>query len=162
MLYNNYMIHIVIPGKQPIEIQYLVCDVNGTLAVDGVLMEGIKESISSLSSLVETHLLTADTFGKGTEIANSLGVKIAILKPGNEREQKAAFVRKLGALKVAAIGQGANDELMVKEAMLGICVLSPEGTAIPTLLASKIVCPDGNSALQLLHHPTRLTASLRI
>ncbi len=162
MLYNNYMIHIVIPGKQPIEIQYLVCDVNGTLAVDGVLMEGIKESISSLSGLVETHLLTADTFGKGTEIANSLGVKIAILKPANEREQKAEYVRKLGVLKVAAIGQGANDELMVKEAVLGICVLSPEGTAIPTLLSANLVCPDGNSALQLLLHPTRLTASLRL
>jgi soluble P-type ATPase len=161
MLYNNYMIQIVIPGKEPVEIQYLVCDVNGTLAVDGVLIEGIKESISSLFGLVETHLLTADTFGKGTEIANSLGVKIAILKHGNEREQKAAYVRNLGAQKVAAIGQGANDELMVKEAVLGLCVLSPEGTAIPTLLAAKIVCPDGNSALQLLLHPTRLTASLR-
>jgi len=162
MLYNNYMIHIVIPGKAPIEIEYLVCDVNGTLAVDGVLMEGIKDSISSLLSLVEIHLLTADTFGKGAEIASSLGVKFAILNPGNEREQKAAYVHKLGAKKVAAIGQGANDELMVKEAELGICVFSMEGTAIPTLLAAKIACPDGNSALQLLLHPTRLTATLRI
>lgn len=156
------MIHIVIPGKAHLEIEYLVCDVNGTLAVDGVLMEGIKDSISSLLSLVEIHLLTADTFGKGTEIANSLGVKFAILNPGNEREQKAAFVRQLGTQKVAAIGQGANDELMIKEAELGICVFSPEGTAIPTLLSAKLVCLDGNSALQLLLHPTRLTASLRI
>jgi P-type E1-E2 ATPase len=162
MLYNNYMIQIVIPGNESIEILYLVCDVNGTLAVDGLLMEGIKDSVSKLRSLVEIHLLTADTFGKGTDIANSLGVKFAILKPGNEREQKAAYVRKLGAQKVAAIGQGANDELMIKEAGLGICVLSPEGTATPTLLAAKLVCPNGNSALQLLLHPTRLTASMRI
>jgi P-type E1-E2 ATPase len=162
MLYNNYMIQIVIPGNESIEILYLVCDVNGTLAVDGVLMEGIKDSVSKLRSLVEIHLLTADTFGKGTDIANSLGVKFAILKPGNEREQKAAYVRKLGAQKVAAIGQGANDELMIKEAGLGICVLSPEGTATPTLLAAKLVCLNGNSALQLLLHPTRLTASMRI
>jgi P-type E1-E2 ATPase len=162
MLYNNYMIQIVIPGNESIEIQYLVCDVNGTLAVDGVLMEGIKDSISSLRNQVEIHLLTADTFGKGTEISNSLGVKLTILKQGNEQEQKAAYVRKLGAQKVASIGQGANDELMIKEAGLGICVLSPEGTAIPTLLAAKLVCPDGNSALQLLLHPTRLTASMRI
>ena len=156
------MIQIEIPGNESIEIQYLVCDVNGTLAVDGVLMEGIKDSISKLSNQVEIHLLTADTFGKGTEIANSLGVKFAILKPGNEREQKAAYIRKLSASKVAAIGQGANDELMVKESVLGICVFSPEGTAIPTLLAAKLVCPDGNSALQLLLHPSRLTATLRI
>jgi P-type E1-E2 ATPase len=162
MLYNNYMIQIVIPGNKSIEIQYLVCDVNGTLAVDGVLMKGIKDSISSLRNQVEIHLLTADTFGKGTEIANSLGVKLTILNQGNEREQKAAYVHNLGESKVAAIGQGANDELMIKEAALGICVLSPEGTAISTLLAAKLVCPDGNSALQLLLHPTRLTASLRI
>jgi soluble P-type ATPase len=162
LLYNNIMIQIVIPGKEPIEIQYLVCDVNGTLAVDGVLMDGIKDSISSLFGLVETHLLTADTFGRGTEIAKLLGVKFTILNPGKEREQKAAYVRQLGSPKVAAIGQGANDELMIKEAALGICVFSPEGTAIPTLLAAKLVSPDGNSALQLLLHPTRLTASLRI
>ena len=80
MIYNNYMIHIEIPGKASLEIQYLVCDINGTLAVDGVLIDGISDSISKLRSQVEIHLLTADTFGKGAEIANSLGVKYTVLK----------------------------------------------------------------------------------
>ena len=156
------MIQVVIPGRPTLDIHYLVCDVNGTLAVDGVLMGGIHNSIASLRSQLEIHLLTADTHGKGTDIANELGVRLTILKPGSEREQKASFIRQLGVQNVAAIGQGANDELMLKEASLGICVFSLEGTSIPTLLAANIVCMDGNSALQLFLNPTRLAATLRI
>lgn len=156
------MIHIVIPGKPPLEIHHLVCDVNGTLAIDGFLMDGIQESIMALSDELEIHLLTADTFGKGADIAGILGVKLSVLKPGREREQKADYVRNLGATRVAAIGQGANDELMLKEAVLGIGVMSTEGFYLPTLLAADIISPDGNSALQLLLHPSRLVATLRI
>ncbi len=156
------MIHLVIPGRPPLEIHYLVCDINGTLAVDGILMDGIHESILALNEEVDIHLLTADTNGTGAEIASVLGVKYCILKPGKEREQKADYVRQLGANRVAAIGQGANDEFMLKEAGLGICVLSPEGTTLPTMIAADIVATDGNAALQLLLHPSRLVGSLRI
>lgn len=162
LYYNIHMIHIVIPGKPPLEIHYLVCDVNGTLAVDGFLMDGIRESIMALSEQVEIHLLTADTHGKGADIASILAVKLSILHPGKEREQKAEYIRRLGAAWVAAIGQGANDELMLKESALGICTLSPEGTCLPTMLAADIITPDGNSALQLFLHPSRLVATLRI
>lgn len=156
------MIRLVIPGRIPLEIHYLVSDVNGTLAVDGLLMEGIRESISAIADQVDIHLLTADTNGTGKDIARVLGVKFSVLKPGREQEQKAEFIQKLGSKKVVAIGQGSNDELMLKEAAIGICVLSPEGTATHTMLAADLVVPDGKSALQLLAHPTRLVSSLRL
>ena len=50
---------------------------------------------------------------------------------------------------------------MLKEARIGICVLSDEGTALETLLQADIVTPNINSALSLFIHPTRLAASLR-
>jgi soluble P-type ATPase len=50
---------------------------------------------------------------------------------------------------------------MLKEAALGICVLSIEGVAIQTLLAADIVVPDIRSAFELLLKPLRLIASLR-
>jgi P-type E1-E2 ATPase len=156
------MIHLVIPGRPPLEIHYLVCDINGTLAVDGILMDGIHESILDLCDQVDIHLLTADTNGTGAEIASVLGVKYCILKPGKEREQKVEYIRKLGVSWVAAIGQGANDELMLKEAALGICVLSPEGTTFSTMLAADLIATDGNAALQLFLRPSRLIGSLRI
>ena len=64
------------------------------------------------------------------------------MAPGNEQEQKRSFVADLGADSVVAIGQGANDALMLKEAAIGICVLSREGSAVETLLAADIVTPD--------------------
>jgi soluble P-type ATPase len=44
---------------------------------------------------------------------------------------------------------------------LGICVLSPEGTAVEALLASDLVAADIFTALDLLDRPMRIVASLR-
>ena len=82
-------------------------------------------------------------------------------QPGDEAGQKADYVRRLGAESVVALGQGANDAGMLKEAALGICVLSLEGTAGETLLAADLVTPDINTALDLLEKPLRIAASLR-
>jgi len=155
------MIKIEIPGRTPLELHYLVSDVNGTLALDGVLINGIQEAIDSLRDKLEITLLTADTFGKGAMIAEELGVQIKVLTSGHEREQKSDFVTSLGANRVVSIGQGANDELMLKESALGICVLSDEGTAVSALMAADIITKDSITALDLLQHPTRLIATLR-
>jgi P-type E1-E2 ATPase len=155
------MIMIEIPGGGTLALEYLVLDVNGTLAVDGTLISGVAEAIFALKLKIKITLLTADTFGKGKSLAETLGVDIHILQTGHEREQKAAFIQRFGAEKVAAMGQGANDELMLKEAALGICVLSREGTAVSTLLAADVLAENGPAGLQLLLHPTRLIATLR-
>jgi soluble P-type ATPase len=62
---------------------------------------------------------------------------------------------------VAAIGQGANDALMLQEAALGICIFSPEGTAVATLLNADIAIPNILAALELFEKPLRLVATLR-
>lgn len=158
------MFTLEIPGRDTLEIRHLVCDVNGTLARDGRLLPGVKESLEKLNDLVEIHLLTADTLGKQAEIESTLQGIISSstrLIPGGEAEQKAEYVQKLGAPYVAAIGQGTNDRLMMKSAALGICVLSTEGTAVETLLNADVVVPDILAALDLFLHPTRLKATLR-
>jgi soluble P-type ATPase len=50
---------------------------------------------------------------------------------------------------------------MLKEAAIGICVLSREGSAVETLLAADIVTPDIFAAFDLLEKPVRIVASLR-
>ena len=62
---------------------------------------------------------------------------------------------------VVAIGQGANDRLMLETAAIGICVLSQEGTAVATLLSADIVVPDILSALEMIEKPLRMVATLR-
>jgi P-type E1-E2 ATPase len=155
------VIELSIPGRGEVRLNHLVADVNGTLAVDGMLLEGLSKRIAALRDRLTVHLLTADTHGRQALIDEQLGLQGTRLAPGNEQEQKRSFVARLGADSVVAIGQGANDALMLKEAVIGICVLSREGSAAETLLAADIVTPDVYSALDLLDRPVRIVASLR-
>gem|GEM_PF-236018 len=160
-LYNNLMIELNIPGRGLIQLEHLVTDVNGTLAVDGQLIDGLARELRNLRDRLEIHLLTADTHGKQAAIDMQLGLQGVRIQPGNEAEQKAEFVRRLGADRVVAIGQGANDSAMLEQAALGICVGSTEGAAVETLLAADIFVPDIFTALQLMEKPLRIVATLR-
>jgi P-type E1-E2 ATPase len=155
------MIELNIPGGQVFQLNHLVLDVNGTLAIDGKLIDGVSKAVSSLKDRLQIHLITADTHGKQHLIDEILNMQAVRLAPNDEPEQKAAFVRQLGCENVAAIGQGANDALMLKEAALGIAILSPEGLATSALLASDIVVADILTAFQLFEKPIRIVATLR-
>lgn len=63
---------------------------------------------------------------------------------------------------VAAVGNGANDAAMLREAALGIAVLGPEGLAAEALLAADVLVRDVRDALDLLLQPERLVATWRI
>jgi len=155
------MIELTIPGRGPLRIEHLVTDVNGTLAVDGVLIGGLTKRIAALRDRLEIHMLTADTHSRQSSIDEQLNLKATRIQPGNEAGKKAEFVRELGTETVVAIGQGANDAEMLKTAALGICVISQEGVAVETLLSADIVVPDIFAALDLLDKPLRIIASLR-
>jgi soluble P-type ATPase len=155
------MIELNIPGRGLIQLQHLVCDVNGTLAVDGQLLEGVKLSLSKLSDRLTLHLLTADTHGKQDIIDQRLGLRAVHIQPGDEAGQKENYVRQLGAETIVAIGQGANDAGMLRTAALGICILSHEGTAVETLLGADLVVANIDEALEILEKPLRIVATLR-
>lgn len=155
------MIVLEVPGRGVLTLEHLVLDVNGTLALDGILLEGIARRIGALRSRLEVHLLTADTHGGQAVIDQLLNLRAVRIQPGDEAGQKEAYVHQLGAGRVAAIGQGANDARMLTAAALGICVLSTEGLAVETLHAADLFLPDILSALDLFERPLRLIASLR-
>jgi P-type E1-E2 ATPase len=155
------MIEINIPGWKTLELENLICDVNGTLAMDGKLLEGLVKEITELRKKISVHLITADTHGQQNMISQQLNLPAVLLTPGQESYQKAEFTRRMGAEHVVAIGQGANDAEMLKTAALGICVLSKEGCAATSLLNSDIIAPDIYTALDLLNHPLRIVATLR-
>lgn len=155
------MIEINIPGRGVLQLEHLVSDVNGTLAVDGQLPDGLARALINLGDRLEVHLLTADTHKRQHLIDRQLGLEAVRVQPGDESAQKAEYVQHLGPERVAAIGQGANDATMLKLSKLGICVLSKEGVAIETLLTADLFVPDIFSALELLDKPMRIVASLR-
>ena len=155
------MIELSIPGREPLCLQHLVADVNGTIALDGSLIDGLSKRMASIRDRLNVHLLTANTHGGQDVIDQQLGLAATRLTPGDEQTQKQAYVESLGAGSVVAMGQGGNDALMLEAAALGICVMSPEGAAVESLMASDIVVPSILAAFDLLEKPLRIVATLR-
>jgi P-type E1-E2 ATPase len=155
------MLELVIPGRGVLALRYLLLDLNGTLALDGRLLEGMDAALARVAAAFDVRLLSADTHGTATAIAAQLGLPLTRLDPGDEAEQKGRVVELLGAATVAAIGNGANDIEMLRRAALGIAVLGREGAAAACLTAADVVAPDILVALELLSHPRRLLATLR-
>jgi len=116
------MIELNIPGRGVIQLEHLVSDVNGTLAVDGKLHDGLIRRIGLLRDRLEIHLLTADTHGHQHII---------------------------------------DQQLNLKAAVIGVGLISIEGSATETLLASDLIVPDIYAAFDLLENPLRIVATLR-
>lgn len=155
------MIELSIPGTGDMALEHVVFDVNGTLAVDGMLIEGVAGRLAELKERIAIHLLTADTHGGQAAIDAALGQTAHRVQRGQEREQKAAFVRELGAERVIAVGNGGNDVGMLGEAALGIAVIGAEGLNVAALNAADVVVASTLDALDLLLNPSRLVATLR-
>lgn len=156
------MIDLEIPGFGHLQLEHLVMDVNGTLALDGELPAWLPERLERLRSQFTIHLITADTYGRQAQIDHLLQLQGVRLRAGEpEAEQKAAYVRGLGAERVVAVGNGANDALMFREAALSIAVLGGEGLARIAALEADILAENIGVALDLLLHPRRVVATLR-
>jgi soluble P-type ATPase len=147
-----------IPGRRPLELVHLVLDVNGTLTDRGELIDDVEAQLQKLQETIEVHLVSADTFGSLGRVAALLGVDSRVVADGI---QKASLVWQLGARHCAAIGNGANDEAMLREAALGIAVIGPEGAAASTVAAADVVCRSIGDALRLLLDEQALAATLR-
>lgn len=155
------MLDIDIPGRGSLHVDHLVLDVNGTLTFDGEVVAGVVEALAALRGVVRPVAITADTRGTALDLAAELGIEVRIVERGAEAAQKLAFVRELGAAGVAAIGNGANDAAMLREAAVGICVVAGEGACAEALHAADVVVPDIVCALGLLARPERLIATMR-
>jgi soluble P-type ATPase len=155
------MIEIDIPGHQKLTLKHIVLDYNGTIARDGSIISGVKENLAALADQLQIHILTADTFGKAGSSLEGVTCKLFVLSAEAQDIGKLQYVNRLGAGHAVCIGNGRNDRLMLKAAALGIAVIQGEGAAAETVMAADIVCTDIVSALELLRHPLRLTATLR-
>lgn len=155
------MIGIDIPGYGALHLEYLVMDYNGTLAVDGHIVDGVSDRLVLLSDRLDLHIITADTFGLVQQAATDLPCKVHILPQQRQAESKRDYINTLGADRCVAMGNGRNDRLMLKVASLGIAVVLAEGISNDTLTAADVVCTCITDALDLLCEPLRLTATLR-
>lgn len=155
------MITIDISGRKQLQIEHLVLDFNGTLAVDGNLIDGVKERLQELSGKLNVHVVTADTFGTVTNQLKGIACRIKILEKETQDKQKKNYIKQLGKKRCAAIGNGYNDWQMLKHAALSIATIQAEGASLQSLKYATMVCNSINHALDLLLNSNRLVATLR-
>lgn len=154
------MITIDIPGRRPLQIENVVLDYNGTIAVDGLLLEGVGKRITRLKEMVRVYVLTADTYGTVTKQCEDLGVTVKTFPREGAAGCKDEIVRGLCG-GVACLGNGFNDIPMFKAAELSIAVLEREGMCAALLPHASVVVSSAEDGLDLLLKPDRLRATLR-
>ena len=155
------MKEITIPGRGNYELRHLVLDLNGTIALDGKIIEGVEERLNQLSSILNICIVTADTHGSARQLEENLGIKIYRIERGKEDAQKLTLVQELGKENTTCIGNGSNDASMLRECILGICIVGQEGASVEAVTNSDLIVANINDALDLLLKPSRLIATLR-
>jgi soluble P-type ATPase len=150
-----------IPGRKPIEIENVVFDYNGTVAIDGKLIDGVGEMINELAGDIRFHVITADTFGSvEKELA---GVNCRVVKISNDKQdvRKLDYLLGLGKERTLCVGNGRNDTLMLRESAVGIALIQDEGVCVESLLAADIACKSIMDVFAYLKNSNRIKATLR-
>jgi len=106
-------------------------------------------------------VLTADTHGTVRDKVASIECLVHIIGEGAQDTLKAEYLNSLGEEHTMAIGNGRNDTLMLRKAVLGVSVCQAEGMSPMAMNSSDICCTNINDALELLLNPSRLQATLR-
>ena len=70
-----------IPDFGAYDIDHLVCDFNGTLAVDGELLPGVEDALNELTRSLQVHVVTADTFGTAERALEKIDCRIDGVQP---------------------------------------------------------------------------------
>jgi Soluble P-type ATPase len=155
------VLKIEIPNYKTLELEYLVLDYNGTIALDGEIRDSVRERLITLSKELEIYVLTADTHGTAKKMCEGLPLKIQTFPTDGALDEKLAVVEGLGEDRCIAIGNGRNDKLMCRASALAIAVMEQEGMCGRLLGEADVCTRNIEDALDLLLRPKRLIATLR-
>lgn len=153
--------NITIPGYKELNIQNLILDYNGTIALDGTIPQEVKDAIKRLANEFSIYVLTADTHGTAKAMCEGLPLTIMTFPSDAAMDSKLEIVNSLGADTCAAVGNGRNDCRMCEASALSIAVTGEEGACCALLRAADICTTSIVDALALFEKPKRLIATLR-
>jgi len=154
------MIDIQRPGQEPLGIEFILLDFEGTLALDRRVHPKAKDKINLLSKRTKIYILVKEEKERAVEDLRKVKAEIIAFEEAKAPEEKLLLLRQLGPAKTVAIGNGADDAAMIEEAGLGICVISKEGAAGGAVQKADLVVFDIVDALDFLLKPLRQKATL--
>jgi len=154
------MIMIERPGQEPLEIEFVLIDFEGTLASDRRVHPKAKDKINLLSKRTKIYILTKGEKEVVEENLRRVKAEIVYLMEGATSQQKLDLLRQLGPTRTVAIGNGVDDVPMIEEAALGICVMGKEGSSTQAMVKADVVVSNALDALDFLFKPLRQKATL--
>jgi len=157
------MKEINIPNYGKFIIENVIFDLNGTLQFKGQISEELFNKFEQLKDNYNVYIISADIRGNLKELANNLNVSFIKINPKEttEAEAKNNELIKLNKDKTIAVGNGNNDALMLKNAVIGISVLGKEGATVKSILNSDVVFPNPISVLDFLLDEKIMIGTLR-
>ena len=80
---SKRLIDIAIPGKGNYAIEHLILDLNGTIALDGRIIKGVREKLTELSRKLDVMVVTADTNRNAEALLGDLGISVHKVREGH-------------------------------------------------------------------------------
>ncbi|NWF93589.1 MAG: ATPase P [Syntrophaceae bacterium] len=156
------MITIQRTGRDPLEIEFILVDFEGTLAFDRRVHPKAKDKINLLAKRTKVYILTKGEKELMEEVLGRVRAEVYYLTEGEASQRKLELLQQLGATRTVAIGNGLDDAPLLEEAGLGICVIGKEGASAETMKKADVVVSDVVDALDLLLKPLRQKATLGV
>lgn len=154
------MLALKIPGRKDLCLSHLILDYNGTIALDGKIIESVRPRLEALSKHLQIWVITADTHGTAAQTCAGLPLQVLAYPTEQVGAIKAGQAAALDG-GVACIGNGYNDIQMSDVCQLSVCVIGKEGCCGALLQHCDVVVTSIEDGLDLLLYPTRLRATLR-
>ena len=154
------MIVIQRPGQEPLEIEFIAVNFEGTLATDQRVHPKAKDKINLLSKRAKVFIFTAGEKARVSEVLRNVKAEVIYLKEGEASRGKLDLLEQRGPHRTVAIGSGMGDVEMIEHSALGIGVMSREGTQAEAIAKADLVFMTILDALDFLLKPLRQRATL--
>lgn len=154
------MISIQRSGQEPLEIDYLMIDFEGTLASDGRVHPKAKDKINLLSKRTKVYILAKGENEKVQETLRRVKAELLFVNEEESSLKKLEFLLNLVPSRTVVIGNGMDDVRVMKEAGLSIAIIGKEGVSGELIQTADLLFTNMIDALDFLLKPLRQKATL--
>jgi soluble P-type ATPase len=149
------MIHLQRPGQDPLEIEFIMLNFEGTLATDGRVHPKAKDKLNLLSKRTRIFIFTTGEKESVSAVLRNVKAEVVYLREGDASRGKHDLLQQLEPHRAVAIGSGVSDIEMIQNSAFGIGVMSREGTLSEVIDKADLVFMTVVDALDFLLKPLR-------